>query len=80
MNGLSMLLKPTRIHPQKTYKIKGLLDLPSYSSFTELLSYPLDDGVEPSDVTCRILDCKYDWFRLERIAGTDAAAGLIKGT
>ncbi|KAG6840475.1 hypothetical protein C0991_006458 [Blastosporella zonata] len=47
--------------------------------FTEFLSYPfLDEGVDSSDVTCRVLYSKYDWFRLERIAGTEAAAGLIK--
>ncbi|KAM6501887.1 digestive organ expansion factor [Amanita muscaria] len=88
----SFLLISERFHfyrrqVQHLYKIRGVRNLifygpPDHPQFiTELLSYPfLDDGVEPSDVTCRILYCKYDWFRLERIAGTDAAAGLIKGT
>lgn len=67
------------------YKIRGIRNIiffgppdhPQY--FTELLSYPfLDDGVEVSDVTCRVLYSKYDWFRLERIAGTEAARGLIQ--
>ncbi|KIL64532.1 hypothetical protein M378DRAFT_24439 [Amanita muscaria Koide BX008] len=83
----SFLLISERFHFYRRYKIRGIRNLIFYGPpdhpqfFTELLSYPfLDDGVEPSDVTCRILYCKYDWFRLERIAGTDAAAGLIKGT
>ncbi|KAM6493189.1 digestive organ expansion factor [Amanita muscaria] len=88
----SFLLISERFHfyrrqVQHLYKIRGIRNLIFYGPpdhpqfFTELLSYPfLDGGVEPSDVTCRILYCKYDWFRLERIAGTDAAAGLIKGT
>ncbi len=54
--------------------------LPDHAQFyTEFLTYPfLDDGVDSSDVTCRVLFCKYDWMRLERIAGTEAAASLIK--
>jgi U3 small nucleolar RNA-associated protein 25 len=67
------------------YKIRGIRNLifygpPDHSQFfTELLSYPfLDEGVEASDVTCRVLYSKYDWFRLERIAGTDGAVDLIK--
>jgi len=83
----SFLLISERFHFYRRYKIRGIRNLIFYGPpdhpqfFTELLSYPfLDDGVEPSDVTCRILYCKYDWFRLERIVGTDAASGLIKGT
>lgn len=53
---------------------------PDHSQFySELLPYPfLDDGVEGTDVTCRLLYSKYDWFRLERIAGTEAAVELTK--
>ena len=52
-----------------------MADHPQY--FTEYLSYPfLDEGVESSEVTCRVLYCKYDWFRLERIAGTEAARAV----
>ncbi|KAM6490626.1 Protein of unknown function (DUF1253) domain containing protein [Amanita muscaria] len=63
-----------RLQVQHLYNIGGIRNLIfdglPLSSFTELLSYPcLDDGVEPSD---------YDWFRLERIAGTDANKGYMK--
>jgi U3 small nucleolar RNA-associated protein 25 len=48
--------------------------------FTEYLSYPfLDDGVEASDVTCKVLYSKFDWLKLERIVGTEAGLELIKG-
>lgn len=67
------------------YKIRGIRNLIFYGPpdhpqfYTELLCYPfLDDGVDASDVTCRVLYSKYDWFRLERIAGTEGAAELIK--
>jgi U3 small nucleolar RNA-associated protein 25 len=47
--------------------------------YIEFLSYPfLDDGVDPSDIRCHVLYSKYDWMRLERIAGTEEAAVLIK--
>jgi U3 small nucleolar RNA-associated protein 25 len=47
--------------------------------YTELLSYPfLDEGVEASDLICRMAYSKYDWFKLERIAGTEGAVDLIK--
>ncbi len=47
--------------------------------YTEFLSYPfLDDSVDPSDVTCRVLYSKYDWMRLERIAGTEGASHLVQ--
>jgi U3 small nucleolar RNA-associated protein 25 len=49
--------------------------------YTEFLSYPfLDEGVDTSDVTCRVLYSKYDWFRLERIAGTEGAVELARKT
>jgi U3 small nucleolar RNA-associated protein 25 len=67
------------------YKIRGIRNLIFYAPpdhpqfFTELLSYPfLDEGVEASDITCLVLHSKYDWFRLERIAGTDGAVELIR--
>ena len=70
-----------------SYKIRGIRNVIFYGPpdhpqyFTEYLSYPfLDEGVESSDVTCRVLYCKYDWFRLERIAGTEAAAELVKAS
>ncbi|KAF8070073.1 digestive organ expansion factor [Lyophyllum atratum] len=81
----AFLLISERFHFYKRYKIRGIRNLIFYGPpdhpqfYTELLSYPfLDDGVESSDITCRVLYSKYDWFRLERIAGTEAAAGLIK--
>lgn len=47
--------------------------------YTEFLSYPfLDDGVDASDVTAKVLFSKYDWFRMERIAGTVSARELVK--
>ena len=68
------------------YKVRGIRNLifyglPDHPQFyTELLSYPfLDDGVDVSDVTCRVLYSKYDWFRLERIAGTEGAVELARG-
>ncbi|KAG6919357.1 hypothetical protein DXG01_006905 [Tephrocybe rancida] len=83
----SFLLISERFHFYKRYKIRGIRNLLFYGPpdhpqfFTELLSYPfLDEGVDGSDVTCRVLYSKYDWFKLERIAGTEAAADLIKAT
>ncbi|KAH9948966.1 digestive organ expansion factor [Amylocystis lapponica] len=68
----AMLLISERFHFYRRYKIRGTRNL--------LLSYPfLDEGVEASDVTCRVLYSKYDWLRLERVAGTEGAAELIKG-
>ncbi|KAJ2932276.1 hypothetical protein H1R20_g4822, partial [Candolleomyces eurysporus] len=81
----SFLLVSERFHFYKRYKLRGIRNLVFYGPpdhpqyFTEYLSYPfLDEEVEPSDVTCRVLYSKYDWFRLERVAGTEAAAELIK--
>ncbi|KAF8639569.1 hypothetical protein AX17_001471 [Amanita inopinata Kibby_2008] len=79
------LLISERFHFYKRYKIRGIHNLIFYGPpdhpqfFTELLTYPfLDEGVEASDVTCRVLYSKYDWFKLERIVGTDSAVELIK--
>ena len=70
---------------ERRYKIRGIRNLVFYGPpdhpqfYTEFLSYPfLDDGVDASDVTTRVLYSKYDWLRLERIAGTEGAAELVK--
>lgn len=83
----SFLLVSERFHFYRRYKIRGIRNLIFYGPpdhpqfFTELLSYPfLDEGVEASDVTCRVLYSKFDWFRLERIAGTDSTVDLMKST
>lgn len=67
------------------YKLRGVRNLvfyglPDHAQFyPEFLSFPfLDEGVEASDVTCRALFCKYDWLKLERIAGTDGALDMMK--
>jgi U3 small nucleolar RNA-associated protein 25 len=71
----------------RRYKIRGIRNLIFYGPpdhpqfYTEFLSYPfLDEGVDTSDVTCRVLYSKYDWFRLERIAGTEGAVELARKT
>ncbi|TFK53771.1 digestive organ expansion factor [Heliocybe sulcata] len=81
----SFLLVSERFHFFRRYKIRGIRNVLFYAPpdhpqfYTEYLSYPfLDDGVDASDVTCKVLYSKYDWFRLERIAGTEAAVELIK--
>ncbi|EIM82960.1 DUF1253-domain-containing protein, partial [Stereum hirsutum FP-91666 SS1] len=81
----SFLLISERFHFYRRYKLRGIRNLvfygpPDHAQFyTELLSYPfLDEDVQPGDVTCRTLFSKYDWFRLERIAGTKGATALLK--
>ncbi|KAJ7646964.1 digestive organ expansion factor [Roridomyces roridus] len=81
----AFLLISERFHFYKRYKIRGIRNFIFYGPpenpgfYTELLACPfLDDGVEASDVTCRVLYCKYDWFRMERLVGTEAAVELIK--
>jgi len=83
----SFLIITERFHFYRRYKIRGIRNLifygpPDHAAFyTEFLSYPfLDDGVEPSDVTCRVLYSRYDWFRVERIAGTKGARHLIQSS
>lgn len=73
------------IHHHDRYKIRGIRNIIFYAPpdhpqfYTEYLSYPfLDSGVEPTDVTCRVIYSRYDYMRLERIAGTEGAAGLIQ--
>ncbi|KAJ7594530.1 digestive organ expansion factor [Mycena floridula] len=81
----AFLLVSERFHFYKRYKLRGIRNLifygpPDHSQFyAELLSYPfLDADVESTDVTCKVLYSKYDWFKLERVAGTEDAAALIK--
>ncbi|KAF7315784.1 DUF1253-domain-containing protein [Mycena indigotica] len=81
----SFLLVSERFHFYKRYKIRGVRNLIFYGPpsnpqfYTEVLSWPfVDEGVDASDVTCRLLYCKYDWFQLERIAGTESASELIR--
>ena len=81
---------PTDLHPQgddgaHRYKIRGIRNLVFYGRpdhpqfYTEFLSFPfLDDEVEPSDVTSRVLYSRFDWFRLERIAGSRGARQMIQ--
>ncbi|KAI6046112.1 DUF1253-domain-containing protein [Pisolithus marmoratus] len=82
----SILLISERFHFYRRYKIRGIRNIifyapPEHSQFfSELLSYPfLDDGVDPMDVSCHVVYCKYDWFRLERIIGTAGAKSLMRG-
>ncbi|ETW80476.1 hypothetical protein HETIRDRAFT_434572 [Heterobasidion irregulare TC 32-1] len=79
------LLVTERFHFYRRYKIRGIRNLvffgpPDHAQFyAEFLSYPfLDEDVEPSDVTSRVLYSKFDWFRLERIVGTKGATQLIR--
>ncbi|RDX42707.1 digestive organ expansion factor [Lentinus brumalis] len=81
----AFLLISERFHFFRRYKIRGIRNLVFYGPpdhpqfYTEFLSYPfLDEGVDASDVTCRVLYSKYDWLRLERIAGTEGASEMIK--
>ena len=81
----AFLLVSERFHFYKRYKIRGIRNVIFYGPpdhpqyFTEFLSYPfIDEGVEPSDVTCRLLWSRYDRFRLERIVGTEAVDALLR--
>jgi len=83
----SFLIVSERFHFYRRYKIRGIRNIifygpPDHATFyTEFLSYPfLDDSVEPSEVTCRVLYSRYDWFRMERLAGTKGASQLIKSS
>ena len=69
------------------YRIRGIRNvvfygLPDHPQFhAEFLTFPfLDEGVDPSDVTCKAVICKYDRFKLERIAGTEGAAKLLRSS
>ncbi|KAI0313919.1 digestive organ expansion factor [Amylostereum chailletii] len=81
----SFLLISERFHFYRRYKIRGIRNVLFYGPpdhpqfYTEFLSYPfLDADIEPVDVTCRVVYSKYDWFKLERIAGTKGAGQLLK--
>ncbi|TFL04542.1 digestive organ expansion factor [Pterulicium gracile] len=81
----SFLLVSERFHFFRRYKLRGIRNVVFYGPpdhrqfYTEFLSYPfLDDGVDASDVTAKVLFSKYDWFRMERIAGTVSARELVK--
>ncbi|KAF9653991.1 DUF1253-domain-containing protein [Thelephora ganbajun] len=80
----SFLLVSERFHFFRRYKIRGIRNLIFYGPpdhpqfFSEFLSFPfLDDGVDASDVTCRVLYSKYDFFRMERIVGTNEAVAMV---
>ncbi|KAI6032985.1 DUF1253-domain-containing protein [Pisolithus orientalis] len=82
----SFLLVSERFHFYRRYKIRGIRNIIFYALpehpqfFSEFLSYPfLDDGVDSTDVSCHVMYCKYDWFRLERILGTAGAKSLMQG-
>jgi U3 small nucleolar RNA-associated protein 25 len=81
----SFLLVSERFHFFRRYKIRGIHNIVFYGPpdhrqfYTEYLSYPfLVDRVDAAEVTVKVLFSKYDWFKLERIAGTDSARELIK--
>ncbi|KAL4074091.1 hypothetical protein V8B97DRAFT_1938099 [Scleroderma yunnanense] len=82
----SFLLISERFHFYRRYKIRGIRNIIFYGPpdhpqyFSEFLSYPfLDDGVDAGDVSCRVLYCKYDKFRLERILGSVGVKDLLQG-
>ncbi|KIM69268.1 hypothetical protein SCLCIDRAFT_1208697 [Scleroderma citrinum Foug A] len=82
----SFLLISERFHFYRRYQIRGIRNVIFYGPpdhpqfFSEFLSYPfIDDGVDASDVSCRVLYCKYDRFRLERILGSAGVKGLLQG-
>jgi U3 small nucleolar RNA-associated protein 25 len=81
---LSLSLDPPPFISFCRYKIRGIRNLIFYGPpdhpqfFSEFLSFPfLDDGVDASDVTCRVLYSKYDFFRMERIVGTKEAVAMV---
>ncbi|KAF9227228.1 digestive organ expansion factor [Gyrodon lividus] len=81
----SFLLISERFHFYRRYKIRGIHNILFYGPpahpqfFSEFLTYPfLDNGVEPSDVTCRVVSCRYDWFKLERILGSKGVKQVLE--
>ncbi|KIJ18605.1 hypothetical protein PAXINDRAFT_110079 [Paxillus involutus ATCC 200175] len=81
----SFLLISERFHFYRRYKIRGIRNIlfygpPSHPQFfSEFLTYPfLDDGVEASDITCRVVSCRYDWFKLERILGSKGVNEVLE--
>ncbi|KAI9571122.1 digestive organ expansion factor [Boletus coccyginus] len=80
----AFLLISERFHFYRRYKIRGIRNILFYGPpthpqfFPEFLTYPfLDDGVDSSDVTCRVACCRYDWFKLERILGSRGAKEVL---
>ncbi|KIJ68111.1 hypothetical protein HYDPIDRAFT_107761 [Hydnomerulius pinastri MD-312] len=80
------LLVSERFHFYRRYKIRGIRNVLFYAPpthpqfFSEFLSYPfLDDGVEPGDVCCRVVCCRYDWFTVERVVGSKGVKGVLGG-
>ncbi|KAG9316733.1 digestive organ expansion factor, partial [Chiua virens] len=80
----AFLLVSERFHFYRRYKIKGIRNIIFYGPpahpqfFSEFLTCPfLEDGVDPSDVTCRVVCCRYDWFKLERILGSKGAKEVL---
>ncbi|KZV95033.1 DUF1253-domain-containing protein [Exidia glandulosa HHB12029] len=80
----AFLLMTERFYFFRRYKIRGIRNLVFYQApehaqfYGELLTFPfLDDGVDASDVTARVLYSKYDCMRLERIAGTAGLPALL---
>lgn len=66
------------------YKLRGVQNVifyapPEHAQFYgELLAFPfLDEGIDASDVTVKVLYSKYDAMRLERLVGSRAVGGLI---
>lgn len=67
------------------YRLRGVRNIifygpPEHAQFyAEFLGFPfLDEGVDPSDVSVKVLYSKYDMLRLERIVGSDGVGALIE--
>lgn len=67
------------------YRLRGVRNIIFYGApehgqfYSEFLTFPfLDEGVEPSDVTVKLLYSKYDMMRIERIVGTNAVDALVR--
>jgi len=78
------LLTTERFHFFRRYRIRGIRNVVFYSLpehpqfYTEYLSFPfLDEGVDASDVTVRVLFSRWDAMRLERIVGSERVKSLI---
>jgi U3 small nucleolar RNA-associated protein 25 len=66
------------------YRIRGVRNIIFYAPpdhpqfYSEYLSFPfLDEGVDSSDVTVRLLFSKWDAMSLERIVGTEKVKALV---
>lgn len=83
----AFLLVSERFHFFRRYKLRGVRNivfygLPDHAQFYhEMIMAPfLDDGVEPDEVSVRILWSKFDAMRLERIMGTKEAGEMCAAT